>query len=842
MTGLTKITAFLLPFVLLLSGLFQLHAVKAQDLNLSHSLNGTWELQRRGDTTSFSATVPGYTHEALLEAGVIDDLHDENIQLWAQYDWQYTLNPFDIPQELLDQNTLELVFDGLDTFASVYLNDSLILTADNYFRTFRLDVKQLCLTAGNSLVVNLRSPFSVGEERIENLSHPLPGDDIRAVARKPQYHYGWDWGPKITPAGIHRDVHLEAGNGIRLHSPEVRTLAIDGQTALVEFNAVVNAQFDGIAELSIDLSDAAKTQKFSAFTELKKGPNQVNHRFELLDAKLWWTHELGVPDLYQVNASIMMDEKRSSVEFKTGIRTIRLETEDDDYGQGFRFVLNGIPLFMRGANYIPPSIFERSFSTSALLQTLEEAKSVHMNMLRVWGGGVYERDEFYSWCNENGVLVWQDFMYACAMYPGDDSFIANAIAEAEEQTLRLRKHPSIALWCGNNEVSEGWHRWGWQDGLSETQKVEVFASYQRLFQQKLPEVTALHTNTDYWESSPMLGRGDPEHIYRGDAHYWGVWHDDEPFEMFNARVPRFMSEFGFQSMPSAYVMDNYWTEPLDTAMASIERFQKHPRGFALMNTYMKRSYREAHDFKDWSYLTQLVQRDGVVMGIRAHRASSPYCMGSLYWQLNDCWPGISWSSIDFARQKKALHYALDVALSPVSMWFVNAKGNVILISANDLPYPVTLPYKYRFHSFDATPISLEQTGKWTATSGAKGANIWLSQLKGYEAYSKGEAYLHLEWNYRGKVHQQFLLVAPTKFLKLPSAQVSWSAAKHEKHYEIELTSDSFARDICIESSVAGNFSENFFDLPAGWSKKVTFTSFDSDEDPDFQIRWLNKVP
>ncbi len=812
-------------------------------------LNQGWLMNRTGQSDAMPARVPGYTHETLLDAGVISDLNDERINVYSQYSYTYSLDGFGLPAGWETYPSIELVFEGIDTFADVYLNDTLIVTTANYFTPYRLEVKNLLKATENTLKVVIASPHTEGEKRAAELSHPLPSEPIRAVARKPQYHYGWDWAPSITPSGIHKPVYLVAHQGVRLAYSEVRTVYLEGGSAILEYNGSVEHSSGGVFDLEITLSDGFADYRFGVpvtLTSPGDGLSQtteINHRFELKNPKLWWTHEMGNPFLYDSRASLKRRSDGLTVEehFKTGVRTIQLITTEDKDGATFTFRINGVSTFMRGANYVPPSIFESSVNDAEVLKLLDDAKAVNMNMLRIWGGGVYEREKFYAWCNANGVVVWQDFMYACTMYPGEADFLEQAAAEAKHQVLRLRRHPCMALWCGNNEVSEGWWRWGWQDGLSQEEKKQVWTSYSDLFIKLLPEIVGEHSNLPYWETSPMFGRGDVAHTAMGDAHYWGVWHDAEAFEAFDKRIPRFMSEFGMQSMPSPQTMKHRWqVETPDTSAAEVRKFQKHPRGFTLLEQYQNAYYPPARDAHDWAYISQLVQRDGVLQGIYAHRRSRPYCMGSLYWQLNDCWPAISWSSIDHSGEWKALHYALRSAFSPFHMWLAIQNGKVVLLSANDTPVSIKARYRFSIVGTDGTLYGEEESAMWQTYQPAQAINLWLNERAGYAEFARGEAFVLLEYEYKGRVNTQALFAGPMRLISLPDAAPKIIETRENNGViEYLITSEVFASNVRLDAGIPGHFSENYFDLPAGWEKWVSFTPAVQAESRAPKIHCLN---
>lgn len=824
-----------------ISVLLVLFGLQSFASSYSIDLNGSWSLRRDDGKQVLQGSVPGYVQTAMLESGLLRSLEDESIQWISEHDWVYSSPFFDVPMHMREQSKLELVFEGLDTYATVYVNGVEVLKADNYFRTWRVDVKEHLYPSNNFIEVHLASPFVQGDSLLKTQAHPLPGEGIRAVARKPQYHYGWDWGPKITPMGIHGAVRLEAWSHFQVRGANVETLLIEEGRAKMRLHVDYVCESDREVDLSFRFtrgSSSCYVQKKVQFSDSKDALRTYRSDFFVDNPDLWWTHDLGEPALYQADLIVWQGELDGQdvqrIGFQSGIRTIALDQSKSGDGKHFRFLLNGEPVFMRGANYIPNHSFEAVLGKDRREGVLQAALEVNMNMLRVWGGGVYEDDAFYQWCDAHGILVWQDFMFACAMYPGDADFIANVSEEAAWQVRRLRGHPSVAVWCGNNEVSEGWHRWGWQNGLSRKERKAVWKSYRRLFQKVLPQIVRAHSTLSYHESSPTLGRGDARHTRLGDAHYWGVWHDSEPFTSFEEKVPRFMSEFGFQSMPDLATMQSAWRvgRP-DSSLNKVRTYQKHPRGFALMNTYMERMLPPTDDSYRWAYQTQVVQKKGIVQGIRAHRAAQPYCMGTLYWQLNDCWTAISWSSIDVAGRWKALHHALKSAYAPVSLWPEHdSSGRLQLRLVNDLLEADSV--SLRFDLYDAGGRRLAELPDSTLAVPTGSSVVALPA--GFEA-TPGTVW-HLRWQRGAAVHE----LAE----RIPADSVNWENYKapviryrveqiKAREWELVLWSEGFAFDVQVSTAVPGSFDRNYFNLLplelAGETRLRFVSEVDSDELP-----------
>jgi beta-mannosidase len=649
-------------------------AASPSELGLTFGLEEGWQFRRVGENEWFDASVPGCVHTDLLANGLIDDPffgdNERNLQWIELEDWEYRTG-FDLPADILGHDRVDLVFEGLDTYASVYLNDSLVLDADNMFRAWRIDCSGIMRERENELRVIFRSAVRAVRDEWRSLPCELPGGP-RVLARKAAYQYGWDWAPRFATCGIWRPVRLEAWSGARID--DIRIIQKRLSTMSADLEAVVEIESLRESNVSIALIDGNGIERgdgtlTSVRGKLNPGMNSVRLGFTIGEPRLWWPQGRGEQYLYDLIVELSADTGIVDVAYeRTGIREVRLVTEPAGAGESFRFEVNGAPLFVKGANWVPLDAFPGGIEQERYEAMIQNAVRANMNMLRVWGGGIYEDDLFYDLCDEQGILVWQDFMFACAMFPGNDAFLENVRAEAEGVVKRLRGHPSVVLWCGNNESEEGWRNWGWQRqyGYTPEDSARIRGDYEKLFHELLPRIVdELDGSRAYIPSSPRYGRADPKSLTEGDSHYWGVWHDGEPFELYEERVGRFMSEYGFQSFPSIGTIDGF-TAPGDRRLDSdvMRAHQKHPRGNELIRTYMERAYHVPEDFESFVYVSQLLQAEGVGRAIEAHRRAAPRCMGSLYWQLNDCWPAASWSSVDYNGRWKALHYRVRRAFAP----------------------------------------------------------------------------------------------------------------------------------------------------------------------------------
>ena len=470
-------------------------------------------------------------------------------------------------------------------------------------------------------------------------------------------------------------------NEAKLDYAYISTCYADSDSAWLWLRYGIDNRMDE-AEFQVELSMSShqdesfflnheRTLSFPA-KPLKTGTHQISLIVPMRNPQLWWPNEMGEQPLYDFEVVLKKDNRvLDSKKFKSGIRTFEMVDEPDSIGRAFYFKVNGVPMYAKGANYVPEEMIETWINADNTLRLLRQAKDAHFNMLRVWGGGIYPSDDFFNICDSLGILVWQDFMYAGTMYPYDEAFLENARIEAEEQVRRLASHPSLALWCGGNEISEGYYNWGWQKSLnwSEEDDQAIKAGYDQLFETILPEAVTLYDGTrPYWPSSPSKGWGRPESLTEGDVHYWGVWWGELPYEVYREKVGRFNSEYGYQSYPDYQTLLKIAQgEELSKDAEVIAAHQKHARGTRQIDDFIKRYYPNAQpkDFEEYVHLSQLSQAYGMEIAIEAHRTAKPYNMGTLYWQLNDAWPVTSWSSIDYYGNPKVLQDQLKTLYAPV---------------------------------------------------------------------------------------------------------------------------------------------------------------------------------
>lgn len=783
------------------------------DVPIIIELTENWQFKKVTDSVWLSATVPGNLHSDLLDHNLIEDPfigdNEKDLQWISETEWEYKTS-FYLDEETLQSENIELNFEGLDTYALVYLNDSLILKANNAFREWNVDIK-LLLKAENELRILFESTLKYENAEKEKLPYELPEGE-RIFTRKAQFQYGWDWGPKLNISGVWGPIQLTAWNDGRIFDTYVHQVELNDSiaklTLQVDFS---NSKANGYS-FELFVNDSLTRISENGF---QYSPHSIP--FEIKNPKRWWPHNLGEPFLYDIKVVVKEDDKiLDSISVKKGLRTIELVTEKDSIGESFYFKVNDVPVYAKGANYIPQNSMQNKVTDVHYEKLLRGVVDANMNMLRVWGGGIYENDIFYDLCDEKGILVWQDFMFACAMYPGDKDFIENVKYEAVDNVKRLRKHASIALWCGNNENSEGWHRWGWQADRSDEEKNEIWSNYLKVFDSILPNAVLSLTDADYWESSPKYGRGNPKYKTVGDAHDWWIWHDAYPFEHLEENIPRFMSEFGFQSFPSyetiRYINQN---DSIEITSDGFKNHQKHSRGFELIDEYMKRDFPVPTSPEDYVYMSQVLQAYGITKGIEAQRRAKPYNMGTLFWQLNDCWPAISWSSIDYFGNWKGLHYKAKRSFE-----------NVLISSKieNDIlkTWIVTDDLKSEEGLLDLKLIDFNGNTIWQDSKSIKVASN-SSEIK-YELdlksimFNKNETVLISKFN---NYASYFYLIKP-KDLKLKQAKIIKKITKSKDGFNIELTSKTLQKDVFLFTESKGHFSDNFFDLLPNDSITVHF--------------------
>ena len=808
------------------------------------NLHEGWKFRQARLTNWYPATVPGVVHTDLLQNKIIEDpffrLNERGLQWIDKEDWVYE-TCFTLAADMMRKENMELVFEGLDTYADVYLNDECILKADNMFRRWSIPVRQYIREENNILKVYFHSPVKIDVPKWDALPYQYPASNdqsengglfnkkISIFARKAGYHYGWAWGPRLVTSGIWRPVYIRAWSDLRINDVFIEQKEVGAGRAVIAGHVELDADkdMDGVLVTITDEATGRVLGEWQA--DLKRGTNRVTVDFVLHKPKLWWSNGLGEPFLYRFRTDIIAGgELLDSKTERVGIRSLKVVHQPDKDGHTFYIELNGRPVFAKGANYIPSDNFLPRVTPENYKRTILDAAGVNMNMLRVWGGGIYENDVFYDLCDEHGIMIWQDFMFACSMYPAEGALLDNIHQEAVDNVKRLRNHACIALWCGNNECQDAWLGWGWKREIERQNKEyadKIWAQYRQQYHVTLPGVVREYApGTFYWPSSPFAFEGEMSGTTDGDRHYWSVWHGKAPISDYDSEKSRFFSEYGFQSFPEFESVKRYAPYPEDWDIRS-EVMMSHQRGGdhanGLIETYLLNEYKKPRDFRAFLYMNHVLQGDAIKTAIESHRRQMPYNMGTLFWQHNDCWPVASWASRDYYGRWKAQHYYTrkvydDILISPV------VEGDDLKVYAvSDRLENTSGRLQLQVCQFDGTVV--HHWGKSVGISGNDSRVCFSAPLaKLLEGADRGTVYVRVDYTDKsGRVYHNNYCLGKQKDMDYPKVDLQTEVRSIEGGYEVTVSADKFARAVCL--SVADNesvYSDNYFDVQPKSSVQV----------------------
>jgi len=849
-----RTAAFSLVFFLLAFLLAALPLAAAE--SSSRALNSDWQFRAVGNTDKSGvkqwhpAQVPGVVHTDLLRNGLIPEPFDRDNEFRLQWigltDWEYQTT-FQVDSAALAHDHLDLVFDGLDTFADVYLNDQTILHTDNMFRHWRISAKPLLKTGQNTLRLVFHSAVENMLPYVKSLPYVLPSisthnfgnEENIATApytRKAPYQYGWDWGPRFLTEGIWQPVRLEAWDALRIDNFHIhqQKVAADAASVTAEFEIEASKPTTATLTLAHDELSGAQTADGTQTLQLDAGMNHVSFPMRIAAPKLWYPVGYGLQNRYRFLASLRVGrEVAARAEVRTGLRSLELRRSVDPWGKSFEFVVNGITVYGKGADVIPFDSFPNRVTPEIHRKILQAARDAHMNMVREWGGGYYESDDFFDICDELGIMVWQEFMFGGDMVPGDVAFQENVRQEAIQQVKRLRDHPSIVIWCGNNEVETGWHHWGdrqeFKESISPEIRDRVWQDYMVMFDDILKSAVTQYTDpVPYWPSSPSANFEEvPDNQHNGDMHYWAVWHQQAPAEDYTKQFPRFMTEYGFQSFPEMRTIRSFAKpEDFDIRSTVMQAHQKNKGGNERILTYMLREYHEPKDFASFVYLSQVQQAEIIKIGAEHLRRQRPRTMGSLYWQLNDCWPVASWASIDYYGRWKALHYYArrfydDVLVSP---FLHDDKVDVYVVS--DKLQPLSGTIHTRLLDFSGNAL-LDQTKDIQIPAQSSAIYLTFDKADLTAKADPHRTFLVFDLEVAGKkVSRNLMFFDATHNLELPAApKIDTTLGRTGADYTITLQSSKLARGVYISfADLDVESSDNYFDLLPGESVAVTLKS------------------
>lgn len=832
-------------------------------------LRGPWQVRQTGQTKKpgfrswLPATVPGCLHTDLLAAGKIPDpfaeLNELRLGALDLAAWEYR-RVFRVPKAALAESCRRLVCEGLDTEAVVYLNDKLLGRADNMFRRWAFDAGEALREGRNELRIVFTGAVAAARKRARG-REPLPGNVYswgtgrsrrtdRNYLRKAQYQFGWDWGPHLPTCGVWQPLRLEC-----FSTPRLDYL---GQTQRREKGAVcvkVTAHLHvpktaagkrGLLRVRLnepdDKENKTRPAGFTASTSFRTRAGQTTATAEVTvkRPRLWWPAGQGKQPLYALNVEVL-DEKSGTTwdaaERRTGLRQVELVNEPDAAGESFYLRINGRPVFLKGANWIPADPFPTRVSEEKYRRLLESAAEAGMNAVRVWGGGIYENDVFYDLCDELGLFVWHDHMFACAAYPADRDFLQNVEEEVRRQVRRLSLHPCIGLWCGNNENEQGLSEW-WLRPKNPKAKEKLRRDYLRLTATEEKATRAEAPDLPWWPGSPSTDGKftNPNDHRRGDSHFWEVWHRRKPFSRYLEIRPRFNSEFGFQSFPDWETLKPVLGK--DRAQWNLtspvmEQHQRHGSGNAIITETMCSHFRVPRKLEDFFYVSQLVQGLAIKAGVECWRRLQPECMGTLYWQLNDCWPVASWASLDSACRWKALHYFARRFYAPllISAFEDVKSGRVEVWLTSDAPTP--LQGKWSAELWTWSGEKLRQTEKTFRLPERRGVPVLKQAVKHFaDSFDRrAEVFLRLRVAAKGKdgtpfVNENTFAFAPYKRAELKKPRVTATVAGGPGKFVVTLRSDVVAPFTELHTGrIIGRFDDNFRHLYPGETKRVGFRPY-----------------
>lgn len=837
------------------------------------AIHDDWRFRQGSSELWHPARVPGNVHLDLMRERIIENpfyrLNERGVQWVDKEDWMYETRFTPTAAELSDDAQV-LVFYGLDTYADVYLNHQRIAETDNMHRTWRCNVKGLMKEGENLLEVYFHSPIKRNVPKFDALpyrhntgpDHSQMGGifdkTISPFARTAGYEYGWDWGPRLVTFGIWRPVVLQTWSKARIADTWYIQKDVTGKRAALQTRVEVEAT-ENISGATVTITaDGRKVASKTA--DLVKGTNTIVMDYAVSNPRLWWTNGLGKPNLTKFEARLSTSDAATldTSGDNIGLRSLKLHNDKDKWGHNLYFELNGKPLYAKGSNMVPNDNFLTRCTDSVYRQVVKDAADVNMNIIRVWGGGVYEDDAFYRYCDEMGILVWQDFMFACQTYEVDSAFLATIRQEAIDNVKRLRNHACIAVYAGNNEEQDVWFGWGGKKRYFEErgEADRVWAMQRSIFYETLPGVVREYGGgTSYRPSCPWAFDDTPSDGLNGDDHYWGVWHGGEPIEAYFDHHVRFQSEYGFQSFPEYESVLIYNPDPRDHNIYS-EVMMAHQNAGTYANhrieEYMSRDYRVPSDFKTFLYVGQVLQADAVKMGMEAFRRDRPFCMGGIVWQLNDCWPVASWSSRDYYGRWKALHYVTkkaydDVLVSPrvkdedaqaqenkqvaalpgqedtgvkQSADVALARKVLELKLVNDRRSALNGTIRLQTITIDGRTVYDEKRKQRMPENTAIDVKTWrVTDILGGERPENVVFYITYETG--GKTYYNIAYPLRQKDMAYTRATIKRDIRPAADGYDVTLTTDVFARAVFMKIKGIDNFfSDNYFDMLPGTSRTI----------------------
>jgi beta-mannosidase len=816
---------------------------RAQSLT-RQNLDGPWQFRQvvsgsdakpqAGTAEWMPAKVPGDVHLDLIANKRIPDPfyrdNESKIQWIENAAWEYR-RTIDVTDEVLKHQHLDLVFKGLDAASKVYVNGEEIAAPSNMFREWRLDVTGRLKRGSNELRVFFPSPIKAAEEvAAKDPWRARTHTDAKVYVRKAAYEYGWDWGPRFVTSGIWQPVSLEMWDDARIENIFVEQEDVSSTVAHLNVQTEVVASKPGLATISLNYGLQNADERAEQKVMLSAGVNRLSLPINIDKPALWYPSGYGAQPLYSFHAKVSIgDHVIDSIDTKAGLRSVVLRRDLDKWGRSFEFVVNGIPVFAKGADVIPFDSFPNRVTTADYRHILQSAKDANMNMVRHWGGGYYESDEFYSLCDELGLMVWQDLMFGNDWQPGTYEFKQDIQQEAEYQMRRLRNHPSIVLWSGNNET-ELLREWNGRGSLPADVHEHIWQDYLTEFSGVLAVTAArVDPQTPYWPSSPSADYEDLSDSFQsGDNHDWSVWHGRVDFTDYEKHHWRFVSEYGFQSFPEMKTIESFTTPEDRTSIFTpvMLAHQKNGSGNSLIQEYMRRYYGDPKDFASFLYSSQVLQAEAIKIGAESFRRERPRTMGSLFWQLNDCWPVASWSSIDSEGRWKALQYYARRFYAPVLVSPHVEDGSVAVYVVSDHVQAEQADLSLQLMRFDGTVLNHKDLAVQVKPLASEAVmKVPLSDLLD-AGIDPASVVVVAKLREAGTlVSSNLLYLAPTRKIVLPDLPVDATLVKAKEGFDVTLKSTVLARSVYLSfGEQDATYSDNYVDLLPGEPVTIHVTS------------------
>lgn len=805
-----------------------------------YSLNGKWKMKNTREEHWGSAQVPGSVFTDLLREGLMEDpfyRDNEDKALALSYnDYEYT-REFNISSDVLKHNKVLLCCEGLDTLTEIKINGQLIAKTNNMHRSYEFDIKDVLREGSNNIHIIFFSPTRYIERKQKETPLMKRINDIVMAGfyylRKAHCMFGWDWGPKLPDSGIWKNIYLKFFDDARLDD-----IYINQEHQAEKVKLDIRIDFDiwkDCGEFNVEVSvTSPDDRKISKKQKIDSSSSDCTVAIEINNPELWWPEGYGKQPIYIISVNLKKRNKiLDSREIKTGLRTLIIKQKNDEWGKSFEFEINGVSIFARGADYIIEDSLMSRYSRKRTENLIKDCVKAHFNCIRVWGGGIYPHNDFFDLCDKYGIIVWQDFMFACSIYPTDREFIENIKQELADNIKRIRNHPSLGLWCGNNEVE-------WILDMVEKQPFAgvqmpkrtlslsmklIKEMYTQLFENIIPKaVEKYDPNRFYWPSSPSSGGkfDNPNDENRGDVHYWDVWHGMKPFSDYRNHYFRFVSEYGFQSFPGIKTIESF-TVPEDRNIFSyiMEKHQKNTSANGKMLTYLSETFKYPKDFDSLLYTSQLLQAEAIKYGVEHWRRNRGRCMGSLYWQLNDCWPTASWSSIDYYGRWKALHYFAKRFYAPIIISAMDEETKVNIYVNNDTLKDIEGTIKWRLR--DNGQGIINEGKKDVEVSSLQAENCIELDLKDIiNKENIRNVYLEFFFDTKGQcLSSGTLLFVKPKHFNFLNPEIKAVTDEIGDQFIVTLRTRTFAKSIELDLKKADcKFNDNYFDLSAGYVKKV----------------------